>query len=170
MTGLELIEAGFEVAITHPGPGGFGVMGGVDLPTPRCCPTVFSRSPSRQNGDSGRMQYAGACLGCGWGQGPFDTENEATEAAHDHAFPGWRELPIVDEPRFTSSPAQLAKRRRRLADELTPAYPQDWLDSGFAPMRTRRTTHATRHAPGASVLGTWGYNMCGEVVADLHDS
>ena len=43
---------------------------------------------------SGELMYQAICEPCEW-NGITDSENDAVEMWHDHALPGWRELPIV---------------------------------------------------------------------------
>lgn len=87
------------------------------------------------------------CPGCRWHH--IGTGKEVVEAWHDHAMPGWRELPVVPEP-VTD-----------IAEWMEGAYPPGWVRPG-APIRTRRhpKTRARRfdiHVPHGSPMG--GYDM-----------
>lgn len=65
------------------------------------------------------------------------------EDAHDHAFPGWRELP----PLTTVEDRWALPRDRRRWAQLTSRYPPGWLDRG-APLvawSRRREAHAPPH-------------------------
>ena len=77
----------WQIGITQPG-GQFGDQQ-TTLEPGRCRPTVEDAH------DDNGMAYRGACLGCGWAGIPRRDENVAVEDAHDHAWPGWRELPLV---------------------------------------------------------------------------
>lgn len=111
-----------------------------------------------------RLQYRGRCLkaGCSWMGPERSTENAAVEDGHDHAWPGWRELPVLDEiPYWGSSPKQEAAGKARLERILTGLYPTAFLTPG-APIRTRRGSWAAgRHVPGRAPWG--GYDLAGEV-------
>jgi hypothetical protein len=83
-------------------------------------------------------------------------ENSAAELANDHAFPGWRELPVVPSPPHDDNPkkkAQAEAKWQALVDRMLPA---GWLKQG-GPIRTLRGVHGTRHVPGRAPGG--GYDM-----------
>ena len=72
------------------------------------------------------------------------------EAWHDHAFPGWRQLPILP-----------AKLRGQMGNrKMTPKLEQ-WLDANYppefrvpgAPILTDRGGSGTRHVPEYSPYG-----------------
>jgi len=90
-----------------------------------------------------RMCYRGICAPCGWHA--ISDENGVVEAWHDHAMPGWRDLPV--------RPAGLTPAAEKVWLE---AYPGDWQAPG-APIRTPRSTGGTRHVPGRSPWG--GYDL-----------
>lgn len=99
--------------------------------------------------------YRGACrrAGCAW-EGPprdgLDAENPAAEDALDHAWPGWRDLPVLDR-----SPDD-KKAAARWLERVTAAHPAGWLDAG-GPIRTWRTGLGNRHVPGRAPGG--GYDV-----------
>lgn len=85
------------------------------------------------------------CEPCDW-HAITEDENTAVETWHDHALPGWRELPVV--------PAQI---RVRHGSELTTVV-QKWIAERYpkrpqipgAPIITERSPVGTRHVPGHS--------------------
>lgn len=132
-----------------------------ELP-PRCLPTILHADLSdcahagRRCYDIGGLVYRGACYGCTWEADTRATASEAVEDAHDHAWPGWRDLPIVPQPpdRGTSKREIAAMA----AWETTTAalLPQGWLAAG-GPIVTTRSPGATRDVPGGSRFG--GYDL-----------
>jgi hypothetical protein len=141
-------------------------------PTATCRPAVLTAALHCDHHDRDCLcvgrggVYRGACLHCAW-EGPLRdgentaAENTAAEDAHDHAWPGWRELPHVPRRPDTASNSQKtsAALRNWIAD-VDAIYPAGWLDSG-GPIRTRRSTHGSRHVPNRTGFG--GYDLCGEV-------
>jgi hypothetical protein len=92
------------------------------------------------------------CARCSWHY--IGTESDGIEAWHDHAFPGWRDLPIV--------PAKL--RGKTGGTKMTPkleAWFQDNYPAAFriagAPILTEREKYGTRHVPAYSPFG--GYDL-----------
>ncbi|HKT03735.1 MAG TPA: DUF6349 family protein [Rugosimonospora sp.] len=134
-----------------------------DTPTERCQPTVLSADLRCDCFDEcycvGDLLYRGACRGCGWEGEPRDGENAAVEDACDHAWPGWRDLPVV--PRVPED----AKRHAAWAQRVAARYPANWLVDG-GPIRTRRSGLGTRHVPGRTPFG--GYDLA--AVDDPHDT
>lgn len=101
-------------------------------------------------------EFLAACHGCDWRAEPVQFESEATEAAHDHAFPGWRSLPVL--PRL---PNELTdQQRRELLALIARLYPSDWVDR-HGPVLTRRSPIGIRHVPRRAPTG--GYDMAGAV-------
>lgn len=97
------------------------------------------------------------CTRCTWHH-VASSENAAVEAWHDHAFPGWRDLPIF--------PANLCGGMG--SREMTPQR-RDWIDENYpaafrvdgAPIRTTRGSRiGSRHVPGYSPLG--GYDLAAD--------
>ena len=104
----------------------------------------------------GDLVHRGACLACTW-EGPIRTsENLAAEDAHDHAWPGWRRLPIAPRRPRVSTKAAFG----RWVDKVNATYPAGWLEAG-GPIRTARQGIGTRHVP--NVTGFGGYDLCGLV-------
>ncbi len=136
-----------------------------DQPTARCMPTALScdlRAPwpgadwaTWPDCDCcttlNDLRYRGACCGCDW-EGPSRPgENPAVEDACDHAWPGWRDVPIV--PAWPSD----MKRQERWLATVVPQYPAGWLEAG-GPIRTLRQLMGTRH--NATFATPWGgYDM-----------
>ncbi len=80
-------------------------------------------------------------------------ENTAVEGWHDHAFPGWRGLPIVPARLRDTGSAGASKAVRRWIEEN---YPPAMQVAG-APIITERARYGTRHVPGRSPWG--GYDL-----------
>lgn len=96
-------------------------------------------------------RYQTICEPCGWRK-LGNSDSAVIEAWHDHALPGWRELPIV--------PIQLQgippRGRDPLGEWVAENYPLDWQKDGY-PIITERTSVGTRHVPGRSPWG--GYDL-----------
>jgi hypothetical protein len=96
----------------------------------------------------GDLLYRAICETCHWHQD--GTEAHVVEAWHDHAWPGWRDLPVI--------PAGLGKRddhnrpSRMFAAWIEEHHPADWQVPG-APIITNRPEHGTRHVPHRSPWG-----------------
>jgi hypothetical protein len=98
--------------------------------------------------------FRGACRGCDWEGDPHrdGRENPAVEDAMDHAWPGWRDVPIVARYR------QEQKARERWVAKVLPQYPVGWLQAG-GPIRTLRDKCASRHNAGQVTTPWAGYDM-----------
>lgn len=98
------------------------------------------------------MLYRGACRGCDWeAPGYHDSENAAAEDAVDHAWPGWRDLPVVKGQPYDH------KAEQRWLARVIAQYPAGWLEAG-GPIRTARASSlGCRHVPNR--LCTGGYDM-----------
>lgn len=136
---------GFRISITQPGDD-------AELPPDanpgeRCRPTV-EVGPANA--------YRSRCLGCGHRSEPVRGENAATERAHDHAFPGWRELPIVLSPPHHDNAKKQAAVEAKWRADVARMLPDGWLDRA-GPIRTLRGVHGTRHIPHRAPGG--GYDM-----------
>ena len=106
------------------------------------------------------LVYRGACLHCAWEGDIRDDHNGAVEDAHDHTWPGWRDLPIVTRrPEPGTSKSQVAALDRWV-ESVNAVYPDGWLEAG-GPIRTARGYYGTRHVPNYSGFG--GYDLCGEI-------
>ena len=89
------------------------------------------------------------CSVCSW-QAITDDENTAVEAWHDHAMPGWRDLPTL--------PSKL--RGHMGTRKMTPAL-EAWFDANYpenfrvpgAPILTDRGGSGMRHVPDYSPYG-----------------
>jgi len=133
------------------------------LPT-RCLPTILRADlcdcnhAGRRCYDVGGLVQRGACYGCIW-EGPVrDNTSTAVEDAHDHAWPGWRDLPVVSRPPSDDSrgKARQIKLREQWKADVDAAYPPGWLESG-GPIVTERPANARRDVPGGSRHG--GYDL-----------
>lgn len=92
------------------------------------------------------------CRECSWHH--IGTEGECVKAWHDHAFPGWRDLPIL--------PEQL--RGKMGGTKMTPKL-EEWFEANYppalrvpgAPIITERSKYGTRAVIGYSPFG--GYDI-----------
>jgi len=87
----------------------------------------------------GDRVHRGVC-GCGWVTAIYAVEEPPIAEWHDHAWPGWRILPIV--------PSGTMKVREWMDD----AYPAGWVVSG-APVITLRAAGGTRSVAGRAPMG-----------------
>jgi hypothetical protein len=128
---------------------------------------VDVRNPARWRQDTSDMPdctccteiddylYRGACRGCDWEGDPRLEmgENPAAEDAMDHAWPGWRDVPIV--PRCPGDRTAQARWQER----VVPQYPAGWLEAG-GPIRTLRDGPASsRHHADVASTPWGGYDM-----------
>jgi hypothetical protein len=99
------------------------------------------------------LQYRGACRNplCNWEGDPRGSENESTEDAHDHAWPGWRDIPVVSK-----WPGE-GRADVTWQAKVVPLHPVGWLEAG-GPIRTAREKGATRHN-GTYATPWGGYDM-----------
>ena len=100
----------------------------------------------------GELMYQAICEPCEW-NGITDSENDAVEMWHDHALPGWCELPIVPSRLRMMDKDALSKAAKKWISEH---YPKPMLVPG-APIITERRPYGTRHVPGRSPWG--GYDL-----------
>lgn len=116
---------------------------------------IFSAAVSTDSEDVGswELRCQANCARCGW-HWIAETENGAVEAWHDHAMPGWRELPILPShlQHFDTDRDMAAVRGWMSAN-----YPSEALISGV-PVLTLRSSPGTRHVPRRSPMG--GYDIC----------
>ena len=92
------------------------------------------------------------CEPCEW-HSPAGDENEAVEAWHDHAIPGWRDLPVIPQAVRVRSETGLTKVALRWIEQR---YPEHMQIPG-APIITERQPYGTRHVPCYSPWG--GYDL-----------
>lgn len=95
------------------------------------------------------------CGGCERWTSIHESENAAVAAFHDMCWPGWRDLPILDDGGRTTG---TGKRTYKLPAD----YPVEWQTAG-APILTYRSVYGTRSVAGYSPWG--GYD-----IAFLRDS
>ena len=101
----------------------------------------------------GHLMAQANCATCRW---HLIDRNERTvvEGWHDHAFPGWRDLPVL--------PAKLARNQGEkkgdaaIHDWVHTHYPTNWQTVG-APIITERGLHATAAVARRSPFG--GYDL-----------
>lgn len=134
-----------------------------DLEQDRCQPYILSLdlrcSHHGQRCECvGDLIYRHLCT-CGHVDQPRVGENPAAEDAMDHAWPGWRDLPIL-----ASSMPQENQQKARWAADVATGYPVGWLEAG-GPVRTARGRYGTRHVPGRTPAE--GYDM-GVQVAETY--
>jgi hypothetical protein len=147
----------FSISITSPG-SRFGDPDLAQNAWPRCTPTILSRDTGER---TNHLEYAGACLGCGWVSDRthrlrYGGENAAVEDAHDHTHPGWREVPVVEAPPTPDSPGAYTHQIARWRERWEQLLPDRWLERG-GPIRTPRSRGGTRHVPGRAPGG--GYDL-----------
>ena len=130
-----------------------------------CQPTVLSSDLRctcyRHRGDTpcqcvGGLLYRGACTGCTWESADVGGENDAVNAALDHAHPGWLDdldHPVAPPP-WDKPDTWKKKTRQKIGDR-----PDGW------PIITTRTAPGLRSVPGRSPWG--GYDIA-HSVAQAH--
>lgn len=111
----------------------------------------------------GGLIYRHACT-CGLLAPACEDENGAVEDAMDHAWSGWRDLPVHTTWRHDGPPAKQANATEKwLTAALQAGYPSGWLEAG-GPVRTRRIAGGHRHVPGRT---PWdGYDLAAPTVDD----
>lgn len=99
------------------------------------------------------LRYWAECSGCGNTTPLRSCENHAAEDGHDHAYPGWQDMPVVSH-----RPYEETGNRKTKAWEagIRRAYPPGWLERK-GPVREQRTGIGTRHVPEYAPGG--GYLM-----------
>ncbi|GAA1768592.1 DUF6349 family protein [Nonomuraea bangladeshensis] len=120
---------------------------GDDFPStaPEHRPTLLARVVDEP---SWHQLYRGACLGCDWEGETRQSGGDAVEDAHDHAWPGWRDLPAVKPPKSNHA---------RWLVEVGRAYPPGWLEAGGPIVTVRADSRFSRHLPGKAPGG--GYDL-----------
>ena len=98
------------------------------------------RDHHHEDGDlPGRYMYQAICPPCGWHA--IGGETEVAEAWHDHAMPGWRDLPMI--PAKISAMSDEKRRRLALDTWLLTHYPLAWQREG-SPIFTARKNGGMR--------------------------
>jgi hypothetical protein len=93
----------------------------------------------------GSLLYRAICVDCRWQH--TGTEKTVVEAWHDHAWPGWRNLPVV--PASIARTDDQNRPTKKFHAWITEHYPTSWQVPG-APIITERASHGTRHVNGRS--------------------
>jgi Family of unknown function (DUF6349) len=137
-----------------------------DMLLDRCQPAILTAdlrrwprtAPVPACGCDGPLLYRAACRGrgCLWESPEHGRENPAAEDGMDHAWPGWRDLPVIAAPPHYLNGAARERQEAAWLARVSPAYPPGWIEAG-GPIRTRRAKYATRHVPGWTPFG--GYDM-----------
>lgn len=127
----------------------FGIDGhGIDYTHRReypLAPEEIGRTPMLCACVGGDLTQA-VCSVCEWHQ-IGTSESELVEAWHDHAFPGWRDLPVAPMGTDDKGKAKWAQA----------TYPAEWQVPA-APILTVRQKFGTRHVPRRSPWG--GFDLC----------
>lgn len=100
---------------------------------------------------------------CGWCSPVANDEGPVVEAWHDHAWPGWRALPVIPESVRPQAGGINTKSKGAMA-WVVEHYPLNWQKQG-APIITERTSPGTRHVPGYSPWG--GYDISSTALGAL---
>jgi len=100
--------------------------------------------------------YRAQCDRCRWMA--VGDESGAIEAWHDHAWPGWRELPRVPAE-VRPGAGGITSKTKPAFEWVTANYPAEWQTDG-APVLTIRGGIGTRHVPGYSPWG--GYDLAAD--------
>lgn len=128
-------------------------------PTDQCRPSVMHADLRCHHEYEDRCSCVGdlvhraACLYCTWEGDVHADENTAVEDAHDHSWPGWRDLPVVASRPPAGNGAKEREAMQNWLTAVTAAYPVGWLESG-GPIRTR---HLGRHISNRTGFG--GYDL-----------
>ncbi len=105
------------------------------------------------------MVYQAVCEECRW-HAIEASENAAVEAWHDHALPGWRDLPVLPSGlRRCAGGLSLSAQRRhdaKVRDWIDANYPPEFVVPGV-PVLTMRGGIGIRHVPGGAPTG--GYDV-----------
>ncbi|OZC83443.1 hypothetical protein CH282_15955 [Rhodococcus sp. 06-418-1B] len=136
--------------------------------TETCQPTVLTAdlrcTCDRHRSDTpclcvGALVYRGGCTGCTWESGDVGGENDAVNAALDHAHPGWLEdLDNAVAPAAWDKTAAWERKTRNKIGER----PDGW------PVITTRTAPGLRSVPGRSPWG--GYDIAHSVAQAHRDA
>lgn len=104
----------------------------------------------------GDLTYRHYCT-CGHVDPPRSDENGAAEDHLDHAWPGWRELPLGPTWRHEGSDSGRAKAAEKwLATAVKAGYAAEWLEAG-GPVLTARGWCGGRHVCARTPWG--GYDV-----------
>jgi hypothetical protein len=107
----------------------------------------------------GGRVYRAFCS-CHWTSPVFADEGEAVAGWHDHAWPGWRDLPVV--PHNVRPPSGgITKKTKAALAWVEDRYPAGFQTAG-APIVTQRAYLGTRCVPGYSPWG--GYDISSTVL------
>ncbi|PPF38356.1 DUF6349 family protein [Pseudoclavibacter sp. AY1H1] len=103
----------------------------------------------------GEIVHRAICEPCSWHA--FGSGDDVIAHWHDHAWPGWRDLPVLPDALRPHGggvgPGAMDKGTAKKARAwLTDAYPPEFQIGG-APMLTHRESPGTRAVPGYSPWG-----------------
>jgi hypothetical protein len=111
----------------------------------------------------GTLLTRAICETCRWHAD--GTEQHAVEAWHDHAWPGWRTLPVA--PLGITKWDDRGRPTEKLAAWIEEHQPVAWQLPG-APIITERARYGTRHVPHRSPWG--GFDLSHTALnPDTHD-
>lgn len=96
----------------------------------------------------GDLIHRAICETCRWHTD--GTEARVVEAWHDHAWPGWRHLPVA--PNGIAKWDDRGRPSKKLAAWIEQHQPTRWQVPG-APIITERARYGTRHVPHRSPWG-----------------
>ncbi len=127
----------------------------------RCEPAILAadlREPNPSCDCDGPLLYRAVCRGrgCIWESAVYPRESTAVEDGMDHAWPGWRDLPVIPAPPRYLNGAHRERAEAAWLAKAAGAYPVGWIEAG-GPIRTQRPKHETRHVPNWTPFG--GYDM-----------
>lgn len=98
-----------------------------------------------------------ALCACGWASPIVAREGQLVASWHDHAWPGWRDLPLV--PLSIRARDDQFRPTKEFKAWLAENYPAGWLDQAGAPLVTEREAMGSRSVPGYSPSGGFDVSM-----------
>ncbi|WHS34381.1 DUF6349 family protein [Auritidibacter ignavus] len=108
--------------------------------------------PEHDREGPGGLLVQVVCEPCGW-HAIDENENHVVEQWHDHAVPGWRDLPIIPASVRVRDESKLTKLALAWIRERYPTH----MQVPGAPIITERQPYGTRHVPGYSPWN--GYDL-----------
>lgn len=126
------------------------------------CDCKFKRGENDPCSCVGDLMSNAICDPCAWHS--VGTEDSAVEAWHDHAWPGWRDLPVIPVG-VRPGAGGINKSTKGALAWVVANYPPEWQVPG-APMVTQRDGSGRRHVPGYSPWG--GYDLSARRRSEFH--